>query len=178
MPAQSYVSNLPPGSAGLHLAIIAALARNGVIGIDNRLPWRLPGDLKRFKTLTMGHPIIMGRKTWESIGKPLPGRRNLVVSRNPDYLAAGAEVFGSLKAALRACAGCEGEIFVVGGAELYALALPIADRMYLTEVLSEVDGDAYFPDFDRSLWLEESRIAGPVDAEPAFQFVNYRRVER
>lgn len=169
------MSDLPAGSTPPRLAIIAAVARNGVIGRDNGLPWRLPADLRRFKTLTLGHPVIMGRRTWESIGRPLPGRRNLVVSRNSDYAAPGAELFASLARALAACAGHPGEVFVIGGAELYALALPAATRLYLTEIRADYAGDAHFPALDRGQWREDAREAGPADSDPPFDFVSYVR---
>ncbi len=129
------------------------MARNRVIGRDNHLPWRLPADLAYFKQVTMGHPVIMGRRTWESIGRPLPGRQNIVVSRNPDYSAPGATVVGSLDDAWRA-AGDVDEACVIGGTSLFAEALPLADRIHLTEVDAEVEGDTYFPPFDRSQWVE------------------------
>lgn len=141
------------------LTLIAAVARNGVIGRDNRLPWKLSEDLKRFKALTMGHPLIMGRKTWESLPGILPGRPHIVVSRNPDYRAEGATVVHSLPAAITAAGSMAGgdEVFVIGGAELYAQALAIADRLQLTEIDADFEGDAHFPDWDRSLWRETAR---------------------
>ncbi len=134
-------------------SFVVAVARNGVIGHTNGLPWRLPRDLAFFKRLTMGHPIIMGRKTYESIGKPLPGRLNIVVTRSPGFRAPGCTVVSSPEEAYRAAGGA-GEVFVIGGAQLYAAALPSADRIYLTEVESEIEGDTYFPAFDRSRWSE------------------------
>jgi dihydrofolate reductase len=156
------------------LVLIAAVARNGVIGRGNRLPWHLPEDLRHFKAVTMGHPILMGRRTWESLGRPLPGRRNLVVSRNRDYRAAGAEVFPDLAAALVACAG-EPTVFVIGGGELYAQALPAASRLLLTEVGIDPDGDAYFPAFARGEWNETTREPGRAANGLSFAFVEYRR---
>jgi dihydrofolate reductase len=140
------------------ITIIAAVARNGVIGKDNKMPWHLPEDLKRFKALTMGQPMIMGRKTWESLPGRLPGRPHIVVTRNPDYRAEGATVVGSLVAAL-AAAGDTDEVFIIGGAELYTQALAIADRLQLTEVDADFDGDTRFPDYDRGAWRESSREA-------------------
>lgn len=134
--------------------LIAAIAANGVIGKDNQLLWHLPGDLKRFKALTTGQAVIMGRKTWESLPekfRPLPGRRNLVISRNPAYVAAGAQVVASLDAALAACADLA-VAFVIGGAEIYALALPGADRLELTELATSFEGDAVFPAIDPRRW--------------------------
>lgn len=136
------------------LVLIAAVAANGVIGKDNQLLWHLPGDLKRFKALTTGQAVIMGRKTWESLPekfRPLPGRRNLVISRNPAYAAAGAQVVDSFDAAVAACADLA-IVFVIGGAEIYALALPRADRLELTELATSFEGDAAFPAIDRRHW--------------------------
>lgn len=129
------------------LAIIVARARNGVIGRDNALPWHLPEDLRHFKRTTTGHAVLMGRRTHESIGRPLPGRRNLVVSRTPGYAPAGVEVFASLPEALNAC-GSDEEVFVIGGAQLYDAALPLADRAIVTEIDIDVEGDARFPALD------------------------------
>ena len=155
------------------VALVAALAANRVIGAGNRLPWHLPEDLKRFKRLTMGAPVIMGRKTHESIleqaGKPLPGRRNIVVTRRPGAAWAGCEVAHSLDAAL-ALAGDAPEAFVIGGAELYRLALPRADRMYLTLLEAAYAGDALFPEFDPAEWRETAREPGA-----GFAFVTYER---
>ncbi len=137
------------------VSLIVARAANGVIGAHNTLPWRLPEDLKYFRARTMGHPIIMGRKTWDSLGRPLPGRRNLVVSRNPNFAAPGAETFTSLDAALAACT--DEEVFVIGGALLYAQALPLVTRLYLTEIHQDFDGDAYFTALEAAHWLETSR---------------------
>ena len=134
-------------------SLVVARARNGVIGRDNALPWRLPADLAYFKRVTMGHPVIMGRRTWESIGRPLPGRLNIVVSRNRDYQAPGATVVGSLGEAWQA-AGDAGEACVIGGTSLFAEALPQADRIHLTEVEADVPGDTWFPPFDRGEWVE------------------------
>lgn len=157
------------------ITLIAALARNGVIGRENTLPWRLKADLARFKATTLGHPILMGRKTWESLGRPLPGRRNLVVTRNPAYAAPGAEVFPTPEAAFAAVDA--GPLFVIGGAELYRQLLDRADTLLLTEVHAEVDGDAHFPPFRDRGFIEISREAHAADAdnEFAFDFVEYRR---
>ena len=139
------------------VALIAALASNGVIGKDNALPWRLPEDMKFFKRVTMGKPVVMGRKTYESIGRPLPGRHNIVVSRQRDLDIDGVSVTHTLADAIvlaRTAATAKGvsELMIVGGAELYAQALPMAQKMYLTRVLSTVDGDAFFPEVDWSNW--------------------------
>ena len=147
-------------SADVKLSLIVARAQNGVIGRDNDLPWRLSDDLKHFKSTTQGCPVIMGRKTWESLPrKPLPGRDNIVLSRDAQYAAAQARVFTSTLAAVetaRSLARASGkpEIFVTGGSAVYAEALPMADRLYITEVETSVDGDAYFPDFDESEFKE------------------------
>ncbi|MCX8003912.1 MAG: type 3 dihydrofolate reductase [Burkholderiaceae bacterium] len=161
------------------VTLIAAVARNGVIGRDGRIPWHVPGDLPRFKRITLGHPVIMGRRTWESLGRPLPGRRNLVLSRTPGFAPAGAEVFASLEAALAACAEAP-EVFVIGGTEVYRAALPAAQRLLLTEIDADVDGDAFFPDFDRSAWRETAREPHAAGADAAFPyaFVTYERARR
>ena len=159
------------------LTLIAAVARNGVIGIDRRLPWRLPADLKRFKALTLGHTVIMGRKTWESLPtnfRPLPGRRNLVVTRNATYRAAGATVVDSLPAAITAAG--DGEAFVIGGAELYGAALPLADRLQLTEIDATFEGDSHFPAIDRNQWRETTRETQHDEAGFDYAFVNYQRI--
>ena len=145
------------------VSLIWAMADNRVIGIENRLPWKLPADMRWFRQQTLGKPIVMGRLTFESFGaRPLPGRRNLIVSRNPDYRAEGAEVFDSLPAAL-AAAEDDAEVMVIGGASLYAQALPLADRLYLTLVHAKVEGDAYFPDFDMGEWREVERLDHAAD---------------
>lgn len=159
------------------LVIIAALARDRGIGIDNRLPWRLRRDLMRFRQTTMGHPIIMGRKTWESLGRPLPGRRNIVVSRDPAYHAAGAELACSVDAALALARRAE-RAFVIGGAQIYAAALPLADRLMLTEVDALSDADVHFPAWSPTEFREVSREHHPADSENEYpvDFVEYRRV--
>ena len=146
----------------MKLSLICAMASNGIIGRNNGLPWQLPEDLKYFKTTTMGYSIIMGRKTWESIGQPLPGRTSIVVTRDADYVAEGAKVVHSIQDALRLAEsiaiidGTE-EAFVIGGAALYATAMPIADRFHLTRVYAEVVGDTVISGFDESEWREVSR---------------------
>jgi dihydrofolate reductase len=158
------------------VCLIAALAANRVIGRNNALPWRLPADLKRFKALTMGHPVVMGRKTYESIGKPLPGRRNLVITRNRDYKAPGCEVVHSLDEAIAACRDTQ-EIFVIGGAELYREALPRAHCLEFTEIQAEFEGDATFPEFFMSEWRETGREIHSDETGIAFRydFVRYDR---
>jgi len=145
-----------------NLSVIAALADNRVIGIDNRLPWRLPADLQHFKRITMGKPMIMGRKTWESLPGRLPGRPHVVVTRDQAYRADGAEVVHSLEQALATYADAE-ELMLVGGANLYAQALPLASRLYLTYVHSSPTGDAFFPELDLQQWLEIAREPGQLD---------------
>jgi dihydrofolate reductase len=149
--------------------IIVARSRNGVIGKQNRIPWRLPEELAHFKRTTMGHPIVMGRKTWESLGRALPGRRNVVVSRNPQHAADGAEVVDSLASALARCADAA-EVFVIGGAALYAEALPLADRLIVTEIDAEFDGDVYFPPLDHHAWRETSRLHHAPTESRAFAY--------
>lgn len=155
------------------VSLIVARAANGVIGAHNTLPWRLPEDLKYFRARTMGHPIIMGRKTWDSLGRPLPGRRNMVVSRNPHFTAQGAETFTSLDAALAVCT--DEEAFVIGGALLYAQALPLVTRIYLTEIHQDFGGDAHFPALDARVWLETSREDHVSESGLAYSFVIFDR---
>jgi dihydrofolate reductase len=160
----------------LPLCLIAALAQNRVIGRDNQLPWHLPADLKYFKAMTLGKPIIMGRKTWDSLGRPLPGRLNLVVSRQPGLTLAGAEVCPSLAAAVEraeAWARQEGaeELMLIGGAQLYAQGLTAADRLYLTRVELAPEGDAFFPELAEQDWRLASSIEHAATAEsPAYAF--------
>ena len=145
------------------------MARNGVIGRAGGLPWHLPADLKHFRAITMGKPIVMGRRTHTSIGRALPGRRNIVLSREPAYQAADCEVYDSLDAARVALAGAA-EVMIIGGAALYAEALPHAARLYLTEVDAELAGDVYFPAFDPAAWQELAREAHHSDAHHAFNY--------
>ncbi len=144
----------------MRVSLIVAVARNGVIGNKNRLPWKLPADLKRFKTLTMGHPVIMGRKTYESIGKALPGRTNIVVTRQAGYRAEGCLVADSLEHGL-ALARSDEEVFVIGGAEIFQQAIPRADRIYLTQINQEFEGDTRLPALDRAIWHEAAREDHP-----------------
>jgi dihydrofolate reductase len=144
------------------LSIVVAMDRNRVIGRDGDLPWRLPADLRHFRALTMGKPVVMGRRTHASIGRPLPGRDNIVVSRDPLYRADGCTVVGSLASACKVATA--GEVMVIGGASLYSEALAGAARIYLTEVHAEVAGDVRFPDFDRAEWRESERTDHPADA--------------
>jgi dihydrofolate reductase len=158
------------------LTLIAAVARNSVIGRNGAIPWRLPGDLPRFRRITMGHTVVMGRRTWESLGRPLPGRRNLVISRTPELALAGTEVFPSLQDALVACHyACE--VFVIGGTEVYREALPLAQRLLLTEIDADIPGDAFFPAFDRNQWRETARETHPANRDNPlpFAYVDYER---
>jgi len=158
------------------ITLIAALAKNRVIGAGNALPWRLPEDLKRFKALTLGHPIIMGRKTWESLGRPLPGRTNIVVSRAAGFGAAGATPAGSLDEALAAAAATgSDEVFIIGGADIYRQALPLARRLHLTEIERDFAGDVHFPPVDPAEWLETARETPAAGADFEFAFVTYDR---
>jgi len=154
--------------------LVAAVAANGVIGRNGELPWRLPEDLKHFKEVTLGHPVIMGRRTWESLGKyrPLPGRRNIVVTRNAAYEAPGASVAGSLESALDLCAG-EDRVSVIGGQQLFAQALSMADGLDLTEIHREYEGDTWFPPFDRAKWKASKREAHTARDGMRFDFVLY-----
>lgn len=159
-----------------HLALIAALARNRVLGRHNRLPWRLPADLRFFKQTTMGKPLVMGRRTWESIGRPLPGRSMIVLSHDPAYRADGITVVGSLEAAL-VLAGTAAEIMVIGGAVLFEQTLPLAQRLYLTQIEAEIPGDVWFPDWNPQHWRLVWEDAHPADAEHAWPY-RFQRWER
>ncbi len=164
------------------IAIIAAVARNGVIGADGAMPWRLSSDLRRFKALTLGHPVVMGRRTFEAIGRPLPGRPNIVVSRRGDFAPDGAIAAASLEAALAEAgrlARDSGTVFVIGGGEIYRAALPLADRLYITHIAAEPAGDTRFPDIDADTWVatgEEHVPAGENDSADT-RFVTYERRE-
>ena len=151
------------------LSLIAAMDNNRLIGNENDLPWRLPADLQHFKSITMGKPIIMGRLTHESIGRPLPGRQNIVITRQRDYVAEGCEVVQSAAAAL-AVAGEVSENMVIGGSEIYTLFLPLANRIYLTRVLADVQGDAYFPALDADEWNMSDHEQREADEYNAFDF--------
>lgn len=159
------------------LSIIAAMAQNRVIGIGNTLPWRLPADLAHFKALTMGHHMVMGRKTYESLGKPLPGRTSVIVTRDAAFSAPGCVVVHSLGEAVAACEG-DAEAFFIGGADMYRQALDVAQRLYLTEVKTAVAGDAWFPEFDRTVWREVARTRCLADEKNPhdYDFVVFDRV--
>ena len=159
------------------IAIIAAVARNGVIGSGNLIPWHLSDDQKRFKRLTLGHAVIMGRKTFESIGKPLMGRNNIVITRSREWAHAGCQAVASVEAAFAALEPPR-PAFVIGGAEIYALAMPVAERLYLTEIESDFKGDAFFPRFERSGWREISRERHVLEGPDGFSyaFAEYERI--
>lgn len=156
------------------IVLVAALAQNGVIGAENRMPWHLPEDLRHFKALTLGKPVLMGRKTWESLGRPLPGRNNIVITRDPQYRPEGAQVAHSVAEAL-ALAGAVTEICVIGGAEIYALTLPLADCLELTEIAQEFAGDTRFPAWEPRDWREVRREAHQSESGLAYAFVTYQR---
>jgi dihydrofolate reductase len=159
------------------VALIAAVAAGGVIGAGNALPWHLPADLRRFRELTWGHPIVMGRRTFASLGRPLPGRANIVVSRDPEFAANGIQVARSPEAALAAASALDGDwVFVIGGAEIYAQCLARADCIYLTRLDLAVAGDAFFPELDPRDWTETAREEHPAAGErPAYAFVTLER---
>lgn len=162
----------------MKISMIAAMAHDRVIGKDNQMPWHQPADLAHFKRVTLGKPVLMGRKTFESIGRPLPGRRNLVISRNPDYQAEGIEVVGSVEAALALLAGSSvEELMVIGGGHLYAEMLPSADCLYLTRIDLAVEGDTRFPAFDDGQWQRvdcESHSADEKNPHP-YSFETWQR---
>lgn len=161
------------------IALVAAIAANRAIGLNNTLPWRCPADLRYFKELTLGHHLIMGRKTFESIGRPLPGRTTVVVTRNEQWQSEGCLVAGGLPEAIDLC-DKDDKVFIVGGADIYTQALQFADSLYLTEIGASVEGDAFFPAFDRNEWQETARTSH-AQSEPQpleFDFVVYRRKAR
>jgi dihydrofolate reductase len=161
----------------LRVSLLAAVARGGVIGRDGTLPWHLREDLARFRELTTGHAVVMGRRTWDSLPdrfRPLPGRRNVVVTRNPEWSADGAERAGSIEDALRLLAQ-ERNVFVIGGGEIFERALPLADELLLTEIDLDVEGDAFFPEWERDAFVEAVRERHVADDGTPFAFVTYRR---
>lgn len=157
-----------------NISLVVAYTNNRVIGKDGGMPWHLPEDLAHFKRATMGYPIIMGRTTWLSIGRPLPGRRNIVLSRNPEFKPQGAEVYTDIKAALDSCPEAE-KICIIGGEQIFRLALPIANEIIATEIQSDIDGDTWFPEIDASLWLETQRESQPESNGIHYDFVIYQR---
>ena len=158
------------------ISLIVAVAKNGVIGTGGTMPWHITEDFAHFKAVTLGHSVVMGRKTYESIGRPLPRRRNIVITRNTNLSIEGCEMAPSLEAALAMYAG-EEEVFVIGGGEIYRQAMPLADKLYITHVGIEVEGDTRFPDIDSAVWHEVSREEFPRgrDFEHPFSFVDYER---
>lgn len=156
------------------VSLIVAVAKNGVIGLDNTLPWYLPEDLKRFRALTMGHHIIMGRKTYDSLGRLLPGRTTVIVTRNKSYQVEGAVVAYSLEDAIKAC-GSDDEVFLIGGAELYQEGLKRANKLYLTEIDAAYEGDAHFPEFNVSDWQLVEHEAQTSANGLAFAYKTYQR---
>lgn len=158
------------------ISLIVAMAQNGVIGRSNGLPWRLPDDLKRFREFTLGKPILMGRRTFQSIGRPLPGRTNLVLTRDPHWSAAGVIAVHSVEEALHEARGCT-ELVAIGGAEIYRLLLPLARRIYLTHVHADVPGDSYFPAFDAAQWDDIECRTHPADSSHAYP-VTFVTLER
>jgi dihydrofolate reductase len=153
----------------MKISLIVAMASNRVIGINGQMPWHLSADLKKFKQITFGHPILMGRKTYESIGRPLPGRCNIIISRNAGYQVAGCEVFSDISAAIASCNEME-ELFVIGGAAFYEAMLPKADFIYLTEIHKEFAGDTYFPEINCQEWQEIERLDINNDASVDFSY--------
>lgn len=156
------------------LSMIVAVAHDGVIGVNNTLPWHLPEDLKRFRALTMGHHIIMGRKTYDSLGRLLPGRTTVIVTRNENYKVEGALVAHSLEAAIALCEDDE-EVFLIGGAELYQAGLKLAHKLYITEIELDVAGDAFFPKLVSTEWQETEREAHTSEKGLKFSYVTYLR---
>ncbi len=159
-----------------HISIIVARASNGVIGNQGQIPWRLAEDLQFFKQNTMGKPIIMGRKTWESIGRPLPGRRNIVLSRNTDFKPEGAEVFESLVSALSQFSSSD-EVMIIGGGALYQEAIPLADTAWVTQIDEEFEGDAYFPELDSTEWMRVWVEEHAPSEQHSFNY-RYQRFDR
>ena len=164
----------------MKISLIVAMASNRVIGLNNKMPWHLSADLKKFKKITMGSPILMGRKTHESIGKPLPGRTNIIISRNQDYQQNGCLVFNDLETALKkTCENAE-EIFVIGGSDLYEAILPMADTIYLTLINREFPGDTFFPEIDLDDWSEVERedIKDDPDADFSYSFLKFEKTNQ
>jgi dihydrofolate reductase len=172
-------ANVTAPGGGTRVYLVAAVASNGVIGAGNRMPWHLAEDLKHFKELTLGHPVIMGRKTFESIfaalGKPLPGRENIVVSRTPGLEIEGASIASSIEGALAFCIG-EPVVFVIGGGEIYKAALPLADGIVMTEIRKDYEGDTKFPEYDRGDFRETQRKPQASSSGIPFDFVLYERI--
>ncbi len=156
----------------MRISLVVAAARNGIIGSKGSMPWHLPADLKHFKNITWGLPVIMGRKTFESLGKPLPGRQNIVITRNTDFKQPGIWVAGSPDQAISLAAGFDvNELCVIGGGEIYQMFFPQASRMYLTRVQADYEGDTYFPSFDNASWLLTSQLHHPADEKNVVDLV-------
>lgn len=153
----------------MKISLIVAMASNRAIGLNNKMPWHLSADLKKFKKITMGAPILMGRKTYESIGRPLPGRTNIIISRNPSYSQAGCLVFNDIDKALASCGDAK-EVFVIGGSDFYQSMLPVADTLYLTQIHQEFPGDTFFPEIDSGQWIEVERENIQDDLDVAFNY--------
>jgi dihydrofolate reductase len=153
----------------MKISLIVAMASNRAIGLNNKMPWHLSADLKKFKEITMGAPILMGRKTYESIGRPLPGRTNIIISRNPSYSQQGCLVFNDINQALASCADAE-EVFVIGGSDFYKSMLPVADTLYLTLIHQEFSGDTFFPEIDAEQWIEVDREDIKDDPDVTFSY--------
>ena len=153
----------------MNISIVVAASENNVIGDRGRLPWHLPEDLRRFKEITLGKPIVMGRATWDSIGRALPGRRNLVISRNPNFKPQGGELAGSVEDAIRIAGDCD-ELMVIGGGQIYKRFLPLADRIYLTRVRANIEGDTLFPELDFDEWHEVRRESFPKNTARDYAF--------
>ncbi len=160
----------------MNISIIVAVSENNVIGCNNKLLWHIPGDLKRFKAITMGHPIVIGRKTFESIGRPLPGRNNVVISRQGGYKPEGCTVYSSIHEAISNLAG-EKEIFIIGGGEIYQQALPLANKIYLTKIHKSFYGDTFFPEFPIQEWkvVHDETIAASEKVPFSFSYITLER---
>jgi dihydrofolate reductase len=160
----------------VNLSLIVAVDENNGIGKNNQLPWHLPADLKHFKNLTTGHPIIMGRKTFDSIGKALPNRKNIMVTRQKDLQIEGVEIVNSLDEALKLCKN-EGEVFIIGGSQIFDQSFPIANTLYLTRIHEVFDADTHFPGIDKNIWEEQERTEHQPDEKNAFRytFISYAK---
>ncbi len=163
----------------MKISVIVAMAANRAIGLENKMPWHLSADLKKFKQITMGSPILMGRKTFESIGRPLPGRTNIIISRNSDYQQQGCLVFNNIEEAFAACQQDE-EIFVIGGATFYQAVLPYADKLYLTEINKSFVADTFFPEYDQDDWRETARevIVDDPTVDFSYSFITLERINK
>ncbi len=162
----------------MKISLIVAMAANRAIGLNNQMPWHLSADLKRFKQITMGHPIVMGRKTFEAIGRPLPGRTNIIVSRKSNYVQKDCLAVDSLDAAIREGCRLADEIFIIGGATLYEATLPLADTLYITQINQDFDGDTFFPEFDTGQWREVERedIKNDAAVNFTYSFLKFEKI--